>query len=67
MLPTKFQFVWESGFREDFFLEINRSETCADCIGRYKFDYHTITTTAALVLFDMLSILNDCHDDMFVY
>jgi hypothetical protein len=26
MLSTKFQFIWESGFREDF-LEINQSET----------------------------------------
>ena len=28
MLPTKFQFIWPSGFRgEDFFLEIDQSET----------------------------------------
>ena len=28
MLSTKFQFIWGSGFRgEDFFLEINQSET----------------------------------------
>jgi hypothetical protein len=26
MHPTKFRFIWESGFREDF-LEINQSET----------------------------------------
>jgi hypothetical protein len=26
MLPTKFRFIWQSGFREDF-LEINQSET----------------------------------------
>ena len=26
MLPTKFWFIWQSGFREDF-LEINQSET----------------------------------------
>jgi hypothetical protein len=26
MLPTKFQFIWESSFREDF-SEINQSET----------------------------------------
>ena len=26
MLPTKFWFIWPSGFREDF-LEINQSET----------------------------------------
>jgi hypothetical protein len=27
MLPTKFQFIWESGFRGEDFLEINQSET----------------------------------------
>jgi hypothetical protein len=27
MLPTKFRFIWQSGFREDDFLEINQSET----------------------------------------
>jgi hypothetical protein len=27
MLPTKFRFIWQSGFREEFFLEINQSET----------------------------------------
>ena len=26
MLPTKFRFIWQSGFRE-YFLEINQSET----------------------------------------
>jgi hypothetical protein len=32
MLPTKFQFIWESGFREDF-LEINQSDTRMACGG----------------------------------
>jgi hypothetical protein len=27
MLPTKFQFIWPSGYREEDFLEINQSET----------------------------------------
>jgi hypothetical protein len=27
MLPTKFQFIWESGFRGEDFLEINQSKT----------------------------------------
>jgi hypothetical protein len=27
MLPTKFQFIWQSGFRGKDFLEINQSET----------------------------------------
>jgi hypothetical protein len=30
MLPTKFQFIWPSGFRQDF-LEINQSETRIAC------------------------------------
>jgi hypothetical protein len=32
MLPTKFWFIWQSGFREDF-LEINQSETGIVCGG----------------------------------
>jgi hypothetical protein len=27
MLPTKFQFIWQSSFRGEHFLEINQSET----------------------------------------
>jgi hypothetical protein len=27
MFPTKFQFIWESGFRGEDFLEINQSKT----------------------------------------
>jgi hypothetical protein len=26
MLPTKFRFIWPSGFKEEDFLEINQSE-----------------------------------------
>jgi hypothetical protein len=33
MPPTKFQFIWPSGFRGDFFLEINQSETRIACGG----------------------------------
>jgi hypothetical protein len=35
MLPTKFQFIWQSGlnFREEDFLEINQSETRIACGG----------------------------------
>jgi hypothetical protein len=33
MLPTKFQFLWPSGFRGDDFLEINQSETRIACGG----------------------------------
>jgi hypothetical protein len=27
MLPIKFRFIWQSGFREEDLLEINQSET----------------------------------------
>jgi hypothetical protein len=32
MIPAKFQFIWPSGYREDF-LEINQSETRITCGG----------------------------------
>jgi hypothetical protein len=31
MLPTKFQFIWERGFRGEDFLEINQSKTRMPC------------------------------------
>jgi hypothetical protein len=34
MLPTKFQFIWLSGFRVEDFLEIEQSET------RIAYDSH---------------------------
>jgi hypothetical protein len=33
MLPTKFRFIWPSGYREEDFLEINQSETRIACGG----------------------------------
>jgi hypothetical protein len=33
MFPTQFQFIWESGFRGEDFLEINQSETRIACGG----------------------------------
>ena len=33
MLSTKFQFIWESGFRGEDFLEINQSEKRMACGG----------------------------------
>jgi hypothetical protein len=33
MPPTKFRFIWPSGFREKGFLEINQSETRIVCGG----------------------------------
>ena len=32
MIPTKFRFIWQSGYREDF-LEINQLETRIVCGG----------------------------------
>jgi hypothetical protein len=31
MLPTKFRFIWPSGFRGEDILEINQSETKIAC------------------------------------
>jgi hypothetical protein len=31
MLPTKFQFIWPSGFRGEDFIEIDPSETRITC------------------------------------
>jgi hypothetical protein len=33
MLPTKFRFIWLSGFRGEDFLEIDQSETRIVCGG----------------------------------
>jgi hypothetical protein len=33
MLSTKFQFIWESGFKGEAFLEINQTETRVACGG----------------------------------
>jgi hypothetical protein len=33
MLPTKFRFIWQSGFRGEDFLEINQLETRIACDG----------------------------------
>jgi hypothetical protein len=33
MLPTKFRFIWQSGFRGEDFLEINQSEIRIVCGG----------------------------------
>jgi hypothetical protein len=33
MFPTKFWFIWQSGFRGEDFLEINQSETRIACGG----------------------------------
>jgi hypothetical protein len=33
LIPIKFQFIWQSGFRGEDFLEINQSETRIDCGG----------------------------------
>jgi hypothetical protein len=33
IFPIKFWFIWPSGFREEYFLEINQSETKIACGG----------------------------------
>jgi hypothetical protein len=33
MLPTRFQFIWESGFRGEYLLVINQSKTRMACGG----------------------------------
>ena len=38
MLPTKFRFIWQSGFTREDFLEINQSETRIVCGGRLLMD-----------------------------
>jgi hypothetical protein len=37
MLPTKFRFIWPSGFRGDDLLKINQSETRIACSGTFWF------------------------------
>ena len=36
MLPTKFRFIWQSGFREEDFLEIDQSATRIICGGHVR-------------------------------
>jgi hypothetical protein len=38
MRPTKFRFIWQSGFRGEFFLEINQSETRIVCGGQHLWE-----------------------------
>jgi hypothetical protein len=33
MIPTKFRFIWLGGYRGEYFLEINQSETRIACGG----------------------------------
>jgi hypothetical protein len=41
MIPTKFQFIWLSYFRGEYFLEINQSETSIVCGGHVCFRVRT--------------------------
>jgi hypothetical protein len=45
MLPTKFRFIWQSGCREEDFLEINQSETRIDCGGHVCYQIGTKLAT----------------------
>ena len=47
MLPTKFRFIWESGFRGDDFLEINQSETRILCGSQVC--YRIVTKWATII------------------
>jgi hypothetical protein len=50
MLPTKFRFIWQSGFRGEDFLEINQSETRIACGGHVC---QRIGTKGAIFIEDM--------------
>ena len=54
MLPTKFQFIWPSGFRGEEFLEINQSETRIACGGNVC---KRIGTKLAIFIEDLPRIL----------
>jgi hypothetical protein len=42
MLPTRFRFIWQSGFRGGDFLEINQSQTRIVCGGQKIAHFVTI-------------------------
>jgi hypothetical protein len=44
MLSTKFQFIWESSFRGEDFLEINQSETRIACGSQFLKVFSSETT-----------------------
>ena len=54
MRPTKFRFVWPSGFRGKYFLEINQSETRIACGGHVS---NRIGTKLALIVEDLPRML----------
>ena len=49
MLSNKFQFIWESGFRGEDFLEINQSETRMACGGHVCSNYIFLVMAAGVV------------------
>jgi hypothetical protein len=42
MLPTKYWFIWPSGYRREDFLEINQSETGIVCGASIKIAYFVL-------------------------
>ena len=54
MLPSKFHFIWQSGFRGKAFLEIDKSETRIDCGGHVC---KQIGTKSALFIEDPTQML----------
>ena len=62
MLPTKFRFIWQSGFRGEDFLQINQSET------RIAFGSHVcqqIGTKLAIFIKDFPRMLPTISFDSF--
>ena len=54
MLPTKFRFIWTSGFRGEDFLEIDQSETKIACGGHVCYQ---IGPTLAIFIEDFTKML----------
>jgi hypothetical protein len=60
MLPTKFRFIWPSGFTGEDFLEINQSETRISCSGhvcQVHFSYHMSFCIRVIRFFNFLAHL----------
>jgi hypothetical protein len=51
MLPTKFRFIWSSGFRGDDFLETNQSETRIACGGHVVNNFNDQFNISAVLFY----------------
>jgi hypothetical protein len=52
MLPTKFRFIWTSGFRGEDLLEINQSETRIVCGGHVSWAPQATLVSDWLIFFN---------------